>query len=112
MKAKIINDNLMAQKEGYTGLIRAQVHSNLCHTIKSEMAYNLIKYWATVAATPDGEDSSGRQKLRLQTPEELVAKSFDVTEKFFAEATRRNWIHNFPGYIELDAALSAEDEAE
>ncbi len=47
---------------------------------ESEMkiALSLIERWGAVAADDDGEDSRGRQKLKLQAPKDLVERCFEV----------------------------------
>ena len=56
------------------------------------MAYKLIERWGMVAAIPDGEDSAGRSRLRLLTPEEMVDRAFKATELFWNEAHKRGMV--------------------
>jgi hypothetical protein len=53
---------------------------------EAEMACKMIERWGMVAAIEDGEDSAGRQKLRLATPEELVSRAFAVAKLVFSSA--------------------------
>ena len=46
--------------------------------LRMRYAGAMIERWGMVAACPDGEDSSGRSKLRLATPEELVDRAYAV----------------------------------
>lgn len=55
-------------------------------------AAQLIERWGMVAAIPDGEDSTGRQKLRLLTPSELIERSFEITKKFESKITEMGWV--------------------
>ena len=66
-------------------------------------AIRIIERWALVAALPDGEDSAGRQKLRMPTPEELVGRAFDIAEAMYAEAVKRNHIFDLPDLNQLNA---------
>src|SRR5215207_3668850 len=47
-------------------------------SMRARMAVALIEKWGMVAAIPDGEDSSGRQKLRMMKPKEMVERAVDV----------------------------------
>jgi hypothetical protein len=50
---------------------------------EGQFAAHMIEKWGMVAATPDGEDSAGRQKMRLATPEELVERAIETTNLLF-----------------------------
>ena len=63
---------------------------------RTTMAAELLSRWGMVAAVPAGEDSGGRQKLRLLEPEEMVARACEVTELFFMECQRRGWLITLP----------------
>ena len=41
-------------------------------------AVEMVVKWGMVAGVPDGEDSSGRQQLRLATPEELTKRAIET----------------------------------
>jgi len=63
---------------------------------EADLARAFIERWAMVVAVPDGEDSAGRQKLRMLTTDELVAKACDVAETFSREIERRGWLVELP----------------
>lgn len=86
---------------------RLIVHDTETAEYEAQAAFQLIERFGSVAAVPDGEDSSGRQRLRLQTPEELVERCFTIARLFMAEARRRNLVHILPDIAEL---LPREDE--
>lgn len=46
-----------------------------------------------IAAQSDGEDSAGRSKLRLQTPQELVERACNVAGLMYEEIKARGWDH-------------------
>jgi len=62
----------------------------------AKLAFDLVGRWGPVAATPDGEDSSGRAKLRLQTPEELVQRAFGCAELAMAYARTHGHVAIMP----------------
>ena len=73
------------------------------HAVREgRMATILIEKWGTVAADTDGEDSAGRSKLRLQTPEEIVQRACDTAALACAEFRKRGWIIPVPPTYELD----------
>jgi UTP-glucose-1-phosphate uridylyltransferase len=45
------------------------------------MAIDLVIKWGMVAAVCDGEDSCGRAKLRLMTPDELVDRAMETARQ-------------------------------
>ena len=58
------------------------------------LAMSLIERWGMVAGQPDGEDSAGRSKLRLSTPEELVDRAFIVARMAFSRAREDDLIYD------------------
>lgn len=73
----------------------------------AELAVDLIVKHAMVAAVGNGEDSSGRQCFRLQTPEELVQRSFEIATRTFEVAAERGLIVDLPDLNELNADYDA-----
>ena len=65
------------------------VHNTEIPEDEAKLALDLISRWGMVAAMPDGEDSSGRSKVRLSTPEELSERAFS-TAKIAFETVRAN----------------------
>ena len=66
---------------------------------EAKMAIEFVARWGSVAAEIDGEDSAGRQKFRLQTPDELVARACDVAHKLFKEFRIMGWVHITPSIL-------------
>ena len=75
------------------------IHETEILESEAVFAAEIITRWGAVASAPDGEDSSGRSKLRLMTPEELVARSFETAGLFMKHARENNLVHN-PGNID------------
>lgn len=69
---------------------------------EARIAMDFIVRWGMVAAMPDGEDSSGRQKLRLMTTDELIERAFDVSVKFCKKARADNFVHVTPSMKDID----------
>ena len=50
---------------------------------EATLAMGLIERWGMVAAIPDGEDSAGRQRLRLATPDELTTRAIETVQALY-----------------------------
>ena len=59
---------------------------------EAKLAFALIERWSMVAI-PDGEDSSGRSKLRLITVEELTERAFETAKSAFQRARDNGLMH-------------------
>lgn len=71
------------------------------------IAVELVERWGSVAGAPDGEDSAGRSKIRLQEPEELVERAVKTAGLLWEAIKKQGWI------LEIDReAWIAEREAE
>lgn len=62
----------------------------------ADLAAAFIERWGMVAGRPDGEDSSGRAKLALLTPEEVIDRACKTAELADAEFRKRKWILTIP----------------
>lgn len=80
-------------EEGQWGFLGHLLDSHRLE-FEAKMAHDFIERWGMVLAMDDGEDSAGRHKIRLATPEELVSRAFTIAELFMKEARRRNLVHD------------------
>jgi hypothetical protein len=80
-------------------------HTRIAIDPQGAFAMAFIEKWGMVAALPDGEDSSGRAKLRLATVDETVGRACDMAEKAYAEFERRGWFTLLPSMAELTDAV-------
>jgi hypothetical protein len=69
-------------------------------TMRARMATALIEKWGMVAALPDGEDTSGRQKMRLMKPKEIVQHAIDVSKMAINAFEEEGWIDEFPSAMD------------
>ncbi len=60
------------------------------------LATVMLEKWGMVAAVEDGEDSVGRAKLRLLTPEELVERACTVATIAMQRFRDRGWTLELP----------------
>lgn len=61
-------------------------------TFQGTVAAALVEKWGMVASVMDGEDSAGRAKPRLQTPDELCDRACDVAYALTETFRLLNWI--------------------
>lgn len=73
---------------------RLFVHNTELPEEEAKLAFALIERWGMVAGLPDGEDSAGRSKLRLSTPDELVERAFACAKKAFETARESDLMHS------------------
>lgn len=65
------------------------------HTI-ARFAMDVADRWGMIATIPDGEDSAGRQQMRLATPEELAARACEAAQALWNEFSSRGWFFEAP----------------
>lgn len=83
---------------------QAEVCKRECPTPVGDLAFRFIEHWGMVAAIHDGEDSQGRAKLRLTTPEEVVDRAFVMAKMAAQRARDEGLMVPLPSYAELEAA--------
>ena len=71
---------------------RFVMHTRYQPNHRARLASALVERWGMVAGEVDGEASTGRAQMRLQTPEELVTRACDPAERLYAELERRDWL--------------------
>ncbi len=72
-----------------------------CPGYEASMAIELISRWGMIAAEVDGEDSSGRSKIRRMTPGELVEHATATAGQAIAKFRELGWIKVRPSYKEI-----------
>lgn len=86
----------IAEVETYRGATEIRIAPAETGTVECTIAERLITHFGAIACESDGEDTSGRQKLRLMTPNELVARCFDIADVFCTAARQRGWLIPLP----------------
>lgn len=69
----------------------------------ARLALTFLERWGMVAGIEDGEDSAGRAKLKLLSPDEIVDRAFTIAEKALAAAKARGHLIDAPDLNELNA---------
>lgn len=77
----------------------------------ASLAMNFVERWGMVCGEVDGEDSAGRQKLRLSTPDELVTRAFVIAEKLMAAARERGHMITLPDLNEINKEVDEKNAA-
>lgn len=84
--------------------VQVKINNRLAYNAIAELASHLIDRWGMVSGAPDGEDSAGRAKMRLLSPEEVVRRACDTAELAFREFSKRDWVTVLPSLSELKQA--------
>ena len=85
---------LYAKKEEYRD--GYQLQHNRIPGVRAQYAMEIAKHIGIALATPDGEDSSGRQKFRPLTPDEVAHRACEISEAIFSRFDDRGWILDLP----------------
>lgn len=73
----------------------------------AKVAVEMATHWGMIAGTPDGEDSAGRQKLRLLSPDELSNRACQTAQALWMRFERLGWLVAIP-----EPRLRQEEEKE
>jgi len=63
---------------------------------RARLAMEMMCRWGMVAGSPDGEDSAGRSKLKLEDEAAVVERACKMTALAFDEFNKNNWITHLP----------------
>ncbi len=72
------------------------IHRTLETVSVAKIAIEMASRWGMVAATQDGEDSAGRQKLRSLEPDELADKACRTAQALWSRFERLGWLVTIP----------------
>lgn len=76
----------------------------------ARMAQAFVEKWGMVAAEDGGEDSSGRAKLKLSTPQEVVDRACEIAGLLLHKFDELDWIEEVPTMDELKKKHSKSTE--
>ena len=69
--------------DGYRGATEVTIHKTLQPGLVAITAIEFVERWGMVTGMPDGEDSAGRHQLRLATPDEVVERALEISQKLW-----------------------------
>lgn len=72
------------------------IYTKFAQNTRAKLAVTLLERWALVAIKPDGEDTSGRQKFTMFSPEELVERACVTADLAITEFEKRGWLLALP----------------
>jgi len=78
-------------KRGQVGIYKTQVPN-----MRGTLALELLQRYALITTKPDGEDTAGRQKWLLQSPDELVERVCTIADTMITELEKRDWLVAVP----------------
>mgnify|MGYP003659998928 CR=1 FL=1 len=93
---KLLLDHERFKSKGVT------IHNTEIPEDEAKLALDLITRWGMVAGVPDGEDSSGRSKLRLSTPEELSERAFNTAKVAFDTIRANGLMYQIGSFLDND----------
>lgn len=86
----------LIEREDYRGGTEISVGHRRAFDSRAILATDIVKHFGVVACVPDGEDSNGRQRMRLQTPDELVTRVCEIVDRMATAFTDRGWVLALP----------------
>ncbi len=95
-------------KERYTGNPSLMAHHSHALSQEASTMMEMLNRWGMVAAEDDGEDSSGRAKIKLSTPEALVRRACEMTERAYAICEEKGWLTKTPTLEEMEEMVKEE----
>ena len=84
------------EQKTYKGATEIIVCNSIALFPQAKFAQDLMHNLAIAAAVPDGEDSSGKQKMRQMTEMEVVYRATKISQIAFADFSARGWILDLP----------------
>lgn len=94
-------------EKDYMGETGVMVYATEEPNEEAAMAFKILDHFALIAALPDGEDSAGRAKLALISPQEAVRRAFDLAQEAFRVARERGLMVQLPDLNEINAEHDA-----
>lgn len=76
-------------------------------TMEAEYALLMLERCGLVAADMDGEDSAGRQKIKMFPVKDTVERAFDLAQEAFRVARSRGLMAQLPDLNEVNADVDA-----
>jgi len=98
-------------KSRYEGSEGVHIFAGQIYDPRADWAREMANHWGMVAGIQDGEDSQGRAKARLTTPEEVVDRACACAHLLWEQFNDRGWVIDIPIPRHPDE-VKAEMEAE
>ena len=69
--------------------------------LKARVAMDMAQRFGLISVKPDGEDSTGREKMLLLTPSEVVDRAVSIADQLVNEINKRGWMIPMPHPSEI-----------
>ena len=89
----------IGMRTDYSG-VHTVYHQSHIESRQAQFAMDLMRHFALVAASDDGEDSAGRAKLRTLSAEEVAQKACELAAAAYNEFHERGWLIEVPMYTD------------
>jgi hypothetical protein len=93
VKDIVVDNKGLSWRESHARVLSIQ---RTAFTMKGDMAWDLMKRFAVVAADLEGEDSEGRAQYGLLSPEQVAKRACEIAENAWAEFESRGWLQQLP----------------
>lgn len=84
------------EHELFRGETEVRLHAQQGYNCEADFALRLATQLAIAAASPDGEDSAGRQKLQLMPPGDVAWRACEISRLMHQEFETRGWLVDMP----------------
>ena len=84
------------ERERFGGETEILVCNTKACGLQAQLALSLLERWGLIATEPDGEDSAGRQRMKLLGVADMVTRACDTAEAMYAEFEKRDWLLALP----------------
>lgn len=101
--------DLHAIRGGYGQPALAVGHERIILDFRARFAMECITRWAMISAVADGEDSSGRARVRRMTPDEITDHACACAEQAFLAFKAKGWLADVPPYADLVDAVKDQE---
>ena len=86
----------IVERETYCGATEVNTHASVALNLEADLAFHLMKQLSIIAAKEDGEDSAGRQRIRLLSPEEVAERSCAIAAAAVRKFEENGWMKEVP----------------
>jgi hypothetical protein len=76
------------------------LHSTEVPSSRAQFAMKLMDHLSIVLGDVDGEDSAGRQKIKVMAPRDVAARACAIADAAYEEFRTRGWLLTVPSYEE------------
>jgi hypothetical protein len=91
-----MQDAIRFMRDNWGSKMDRAPHMTVALNQRALLAVQLVERWGMVAGAPDGEDSAGRQRLRMMSPDEMVVRATATANQLFWAFGDCGWMYEVP----------------